>query len=149
MGSNAVYSFPNERPVHRVTIAPFYLDPHPVTNAEYAEFVEATGYVTVAERPIDWEVMKKQVPPGTPKPSDETLQPGSLVFRQTAGPVGLRDMSQWWVWTIGATWRHPEGPEPVDELLHEPNPGAGMGHRPALSEARRFLAGTFHDLGDD
>lgn len=110
MGSNTSYSFPNERPVHRVTVAPFYLDPRPVTNAEFAEFIEATGYVTVAERPIDWEEMKKQVPPGTPKPPDETLQPGSLVFRQTAGPVDLRNMGAWWFWTNGASWRHPEGP---------------------------------------
>jgi formylglycine-generating enzyme required for sulfatase activity len=54
--------------------------------------------------------MKKQVPPGTPKPPDEVLAPGSLVFRPTEGPVDLRDMSQWWIWTTGASWRHPEGP---------------------------------------
>jgi len=110
MGSDAEYAYPNERPAHRVTVAPFYLDTHPVTNADFAKFVAATGYVTVAERPIDWEEMKKQVPPGTPKPPEEVLAPGSLVFRPTTGPVDLRDMSQWWVWTTGASWRHPEGP---------------------------------------
>jgi sulfatase modifying factor 1 len=110
MGSDADHAFPNERPAHRVTIAPFLLDTHPVTNADFAKFVAATGYVTVAERPVDWEEMKKQVPPGTPKPPDEVLAPGSLVFRPTAGPVDLRDMSQWWIWTHGASWRHPEGP---------------------------------------
>lgn len=110
MGSDAEYSFPNEKPAHRVTVAPFFLDAKPVTNAEFARFVEATGYRTVAERPVDWEVLRKQAPPGTPRPPEEMLAPGSLVFRATDGPVDLRDMSRWWVWTPGASWRHPEGP---------------------------------------
>jgi sulfatase modifying factor 1 len=110
MGSDSEQAFPNESPAHRVTVAPFFLDVNPVTNADFAKFVQATGYVTVAERPVDWEEMKKQVPPGTPKPPDEVLAPGSLVFQPTDGPVDLRDMSQWWVWTTGASWRQPEGP---------------------------------------
>jgi formylglycine-generating enzyme required for sulfatase activity len=110
MGSEASYAFANEKPVHRVSVAAFFLDVHPVTNAEFAKFVEATGYKTIAERPVDWEEMKKQVPPGTPKPPDEVLKPGALVFRSTEGPVDLRDMSKWWHWTNGADWRHPEGP---------------------------------------
>jgi formylglycine-generating enzyme required for sulfatase activity len=111
MGSDAPEAFPNEKPAHRVQVASFFLDIHPVTNAEFAKFVEATGYKTLAERPVDWEELKKQVPPGTPKPPDDMLQPGSLVFRPPSGPVDLRDMSQWWVWTNGASWKHPEGPE--------------------------------------
>ena len=110
MGTEADYAFPNESPPHRVTISPFFLDVNPVTNDDFARFIESTGYLTVAERPVDWEEMKKQVPPGTTKPSDEVLAPGSLVFRPTEGPVDLRDMSQWWIWTTGASWRHPEGP---------------------------------------
>lgn len=110
MGSDAPDAYANEKPAHQVEVSPFYLDTLPVTNADFAKFIEATGYKTVAERPVDWEEMKKQVPPGTPKPADEVLQPGSLVFRPTAGPVDLRDMSQWWYWTHGASWRHPEGP---------------------------------------
>jgi len=109
MGSEANFAFPNEKPVHRVQVAPFFLDVHPVTNAEFAKFVEATGYKTVAERAVQWEEMQKQLPPGTPKPPEEVLQPGSLVFRPTSGPVDLRDMSQWWVWTTGASWKNPEG----------------------------------------
>lgn len=111
MGCDADFAFPNEKPAHRVSIAPFFLDAQPVTNTEFAKFVEATGYKTVAERLVDWEELKKQVPPGTPKPPDEALQPGSLVFRMTTGPVDLRNMSLWWVWTPGASWKHPEGPE--------------------------------------
>ena len=110
MGTEADYAFPNESPPHRVTVSPFWLDVNPVTNDDFARFIESTGYLTVAERPVDWEEMKKQVPPGTPKPPDEVLAPGSLVFRPTEGPVDLRDMSQWWIWTTGASWRHPEGP---------------------------------------
>lgn len=110
MGSEAAGAFPNEKPAHRVRVASFFIDIHPVTNWDYSKFVEATGYQTVAERPVDWEELKKQAPPGTPKPPDEVLQPGSLVFRATNGPVDLRDMSQWWAWTTGASWKHPEGP---------------------------------------
>lgn len=110
MGSDAEYALPNEHPAHRVTVSAFLIDTHPVTNADFEKFVEATGYKTVAERPVDWEELKKQVPPGTPKPPDETLQPGSLVFRPTPGPVPLDNMAAWWEWTTGANWRHPEGP---------------------------------------
>jgi sulfatase modifying factor 1 len=109
MGSDADYAYPNEKPAHRVKVAPFLIDAKPVTNADFAEFVAATGYQTVAERPVNWEELKKQVPPGTPKPPDEMLAPGSLVFQPTEGPVDLRNMTQWWVWTPGASWRHPEG----------------------------------------
>jgi formylglycine-generating enzyme required for sulfatase activity len=111
MGSEAEYAQANEKPAHRVKVSPFFLDARPVTNAEFAKFVEATGYVTVAERPVDWEEMKKQVPPGTPKPPDEMLLPGSLVFTPSTGPVDLRNMANWWTWTTGADWRHPEGPQ--------------------------------------
>jgi formylglycine-generating enzyme required for sulfatase activity len=110
MGSDAGYAFPNERPAHGVKVKPFLMDVHPVTNGEFARFASATGYVTVAERPVDWEELKKQVPPGTPKPPAEMLTPGSLVFHPTPGPVELRDMSSWWRWVNGASWRHPEGP---------------------------------------
>jgi len=110
MGSDAPDAYPNERPAHRVKVAPFFLDTHDVTNADFAAFVKATGYVTIAERPVDWEEMKTQVPPGTPKPPADVLAPGSLVFRQTKGPVDLRDMSAWWHWTNGASWLHPDGP---------------------------------------
>jgi formylglycine-generating enzyme required for sulfatase activity len=110
MGTNDKESFPNERPAHLVQVEGFWMDVHDVTNAEFAKFVEATGYVTTAERPINWEELKKELPPGTPKADDGALAPGSLVFAATSGPVPLNDLSAWWRWVKGASWRHPEGP---------------------------------------
>ncbi|MEL7086981.1 MAG: SUMF1/EgtB/PvdO family nonheme iron enzyme, partial [Planctomycetota bacterium] len=110
MGSDASGTWANERPAHRVRVGGFWMDETEVTNAHYAAFVAATGYVTVAERPIDWEAMKKQAPPGTPKPPDEALRPGSLVFTPPNRPVSLDNVSAWWTWTTGADWRHPRGP---------------------------------------
>jgi sulfatase modifying factor 1 len=100
----------NEGPAHRVRLAGFWIDAHEVTNAEFRRFVEATGYVTTAERAPDWEVLKRQLPPGTPRPSDEVLVPGSLVFTPPDGPVPLDDPRGWWRWVPGACWKHPEGP---------------------------------------
>ena len=110
MGTNDTASFPNERPAHRVHVNGFWIDEYDVTNAEFANFVEATGYVTTAERPAKWEDLKKELPPGTPKPDDSALAPGSLVFTATSGPVPLNDLSAWWRWVPGTNWRHPEGP---------------------------------------
>ena len=102
----------HEKPQHQIELDGFFMDKTEVTNAEFKKFVEETGYVTVAEREIDWEEMKKQVPPGTPKPHDSILQPGSLVFKKTRESVpNLYDFSQWWEWKIGANWKHPQGPE--------------------------------------
>lgn len=110
MGTSEQESYLVERPAHRVKVDGFWMDRTEVTNKEFTKFVEATGYVTVAERKPDWEELKKQVPPGTPKPPDEMLQAGSLVFVRPASAVDLRDVGNWWHWVIGANWRHPEGP---------------------------------------
>ena len=102
----------HEKPVHRVAIDGFFMDNTEVTNAEFKAFVDATKYATVAEREIDWEEMRKQLPEGTPKPHDSIMRPGSLTFKKTSAPVrNLYDFSQWWQWTIGANWKHPDGPE--------------------------------------
>jgi formylglycine-generating enzyme required for sulfatase activity len=99
MGSTSFY--PEEAPIHTVTVAAFAVEHHPVTNAQFAEFVAATGYVTVAEQVIDPELF----------PGAGDLQPGGLVFTATPGPVDLRDWRQWWRWVSGADWRHPFGPD--------------------------------------
>jgi formylglycine-generating enzyme required for sulfatase activity len=99
MGSTSFY--PEEAPIHPVTVGPFAIERHPVTNAAFAEFVAATGYVTVAERPMD--------PALYPGVAEEDLLPGALVFRPTAGPVNLSDWRQWWDWAPGANWRSPYG----------------------------------------
>jgi formylglycine-generating enzyme required for sulfatase activity len=91
-------------------VAAFHLDRTEVTNAAFAQFVAATGYRTQAERPVDWEQLRRELPPGTPRPSDAALAPGSLVFTPTPGAVPLDDERQWWRWTAGANWQHPEGP---------------------------------------
>lgn len=110
MGSTDPLARPDESPKHRVRVDGFFIDLTEVTNGQFAEFVQATGYKTVAERPVDWDELKKQVAPGTPKPPDEQLQPGSLVFTPPDHPVDTRDYFAWWTWTLGASWRHPEGP---------------------------------------
>jgi formylglycine-generating enzyme len=100
MGSDEHY--PEEAPAHCVSVDGFWMDATAVTNAEFAAFADETGYTTVAERPLD--------PADFPGAPPENLVPGSLVFTPTRGPVDLRHMSQWWTWTIGACWKHPEGP---------------------------------------
>jgi formylglycine-generating enzyme required for sulfatase activity len=110
MGTDDPNSMANERPAHKVKVDGFFMDEHDVTNAEFRKFVEATKYVTTAEKPVDWEEMKKQVPPGTPKPAEELLKPGSLVFTPPGREVDLRNMANWWTWTNGADWKHPQGP---------------------------------------
>ena len=96
--------------IHEVVVDGFWMDETEVTNAQFRDFVEATGYRTVAERPVVWEELKKQLAPGTPKPLEQDLQPGSLVFSPPSYPVPLDNYSVWWRWVIGANWQHPQGP---------------------------------------
>ena len=109
MGAADAEGRPDESPQHQVKVSGFWMDATEVTNAQFAEFVEATGYITTAERAPDWEELKKQLPPGTPKPHDSLLVAASLVFSPPAQPVPLHDAAQWWNWKKGADWRHPQG----------------------------------------
>jgi sulfatase modifying factor 1 len=110
MGAVGDLALEREFPKHPVAVDGFYMDAREVTNADFREFVEATGYKTIAERPVDWEELKKQVPPGTPKPEDDVLQPGSLVFTPKPGITDLTNIAQWWEWVNHANWRQPNGP---------------------------------------
>jgi sulfatase modifying factor 1 len=118
MGSDAHY--PEEAPARSVAVDGFWIDRFQTTNRRFAAFVDDTGYVTVAERPLD--------PVDFPGAPPENLVPGSLVFTLTGGPVDLRHLSQWWTWTPGANWKHPDGPrsslagrddEPVVQIAYE------------------------------
>ena len=118
MGSDDHY--PEEAPVRTVSVEGFRIDRLQVTNRQFAEFVDETGHVTVAERPLD--------PADFPGAPAENLVPGSLVFTMTTGPVDLRHLSQWWTWTPDACWRRPDGPgsslegredDPVVHVAHE------------------------------
>ncbi len=111
MGGSGGPTRKDEFPVHKVRIDGFWMDETEVTNAQFRKFVKATKYVTTAEKKPDWSELKKQLPPNTPEPPASKLVPGSMVFHPTKGPVSLRDYSQWWVWTPGANWMHPAGPE--------------------------------------
>jgi sulfatase modifying factor 1 len=117
MGSD---EFPDSRPLHSVFVDSFWMDTHEVTNAEFARFVEATGYKTVAERPLDPKDY-----PGVPL---DKLVPGSAVFTPPAQEVSLDNPLQWWEYVAGASWQHPEGPQstikgrenyPVIHVCHE------------------------------
>jgi len=99
MGCDLFY--PEERPVRRVQVDGFWMDEHPVTVNEFRRFVAATGYVTLAERPLN--------PALYPDADPALLVPGALVFHRTAGPVDLRDFRNWWRYIAGASWDHPEG----------------------------------------
>ena len=110
MGGDNEQASSDEYPKHTVFVAAFWMDATEVTNAQFQKFVEATGYVTTAEKAPDWEALKKTLPPGTPKPHDSLLVAASLVFQQSSGPVEMQNPSLWWRWTNGANWRQPEGP---------------------------------------
>lgn len=111
MGGDDRFALDREQPLHKVEVSGFWIDIHEVTNRQFQEFVEATGYLTLAERPVDWEELKKTLPPGTPRPADSVLAPGSMVFTYPGHVKNLRDYSQWWAWRNGVDWKHPDGPQ--------------------------------------
>jgi len=102
MGSD-LPQYPEEGPPHHATVDGFWMDETPVTVAEFRRFVKATGYRTLAERPLD--------PAEYPKLHPSVLVPGSLVFTPPAGPVNLRNTQNWWRYVPGANWAHPQGPD--------------------------------------
>jgi len=110
MGASDKKGRQDEYPQHKVKVDGFWMDVTEVTNARFKKFVEASGYITTAEKKPDWEEIKKQLPPGTSKPPDSLLVAASLVFTPQNHSVSLNDASQWWSWKKGADWKHPQGP---------------------------------------
>jgi formylglycine-generating enzyme required for sulfatase activity len=111
MGSNDHY--PEEAPAHAVSVNGFWIDRYAVTNADFLRFVEATGYVTSAERPAN--------PDDYPGANPDLLVPSSVMFAKAPHRVSLRDHYNWWVYTAGADWRHPRGPKSsLDGLWNHP-----------------------------
>lgn len=155
MGSAEFYG--DEGPVHEREIAPFELDLHPVTNEEFAAFVSATGYHTIAERELD--------PADFPGTDPADLVPGSMVFTSTTGPVDLGDWRQWWRWEPGAHWRQPFGRgSSIDGRLRHPVVHVSFADASAYAEwagkrlpteaewewaARGGLVGTRYAWGDE
>ncbi|MBC7935941.1 MAG: formylglycine-generating enzyme family protein [Rhizobacter sp.] len=111
MGGDKESADADELPKHKVQVNSFFMDATEVTNAQFHKFIAATHYVTTAEKKPDWEAFKNSLPPETEKPADSLLVAASLVFKQTSGPVDLNDFNQWWVWEVGADWKHPQGPK--------------------------------------
>lgn len=111
MGSNDGDAREDEKPPHQVKVNGFWIDETPVTNQQFKAFVDATGYVTTAEKSPTLEEIMSQVPPGTPEPAAELLVPASLVFKPTQKAIPLVNNHLWWEWKPGANWKHPLGPE--------------------------------------
>ena len=104
----------DEKPLHEVTVKSFFMDKTEVTNEQFAEFVKATNYVTLAERPLT----AKELPGLLPEFEGKTV---SLCYRPPKGAVNLRHALHWWAPVIGANWRHPDGPE-TDIIGKEKHP---------------------------
>jgi len=111
MGSDDHY--PEEAPAHKVTVGGFWMDRYAVTNAQFKRFVEATGHVTLAERPAN--------PDDYPDAKPGMLVPSSVLFKKAPGPVDLGNHYNWWVYVPGADWRHPRGPaSSIRKLMDHP-----------------------------
>lgn len=135
MGSDHKLAQKNEKPAHRVRVSGFWMDRTHVTNAQFTAFVKATGYVTTAEKKPDWETLRVQLPPGTPKPPDSAMVPGGMVFTGTDRPVNFDDYSQWWSYVPGADWRHPQGPKSSIEGKDD-HPVVQVSYEDALAYAK-------------
>jgi formylglycine-generating enzyme required for sulfatase activity len=118
---------PDARPWHLVEVDGFWMDKTEVTNEQFARFVKATGYVTIAERAPD--------PKDFPDAPRENLVPGAVVFAPPDRPVRLDDHYQWWTYLKGASWRHPQGPKSGLQGL-EKHPVVEVAHLDAVAYAQ-------------
>lgn len=131
MGSDTHYV--EERPARDVRVDGFWIDRHAVTNAEFARFVALTGYVTIAERPLDLTLY--------PNARPELAVPGALVFRMTSGPVDTSDLRNWWHYVPSAKWNRPEGPG-SDIVERQNHPVVHV----AFEDALAYAAHIGHDI---
>lgn len=135
MGSESRLARADERPAFRAHVDGFWMDATDVTNAQFATFIAATGYVTTAERAPDVAALVAQLPPGTPRPDPASWRPASMVFVGTEQTVPLDDWRRWWRLVPGADWRHPQGPgSTIDDKLD--HPVVQVSHEDALAYAR-------------
>lgn len=111
MGSDSKKAQANEKPTHKVKVSGFWMDNTHVTNDQFSQFIKETNYKTTAEQIPDWETIRVQLPPGTPKPPTSVFVAGAMVFVGTKAKVNLNDYSQWWAYVPCANWRHPTGPQ--------------------------------------
>ncbi|SHM10459.1 Formylglycine-generating enzyme, required for sulfatase activity, contains SUMF1/FGE domain [Chitinophaga jiangningensis] len=135
MGADDNTGVADEYPKHNVKVDSFYIDEHEVTNAEFALFVSQTGYVTTAEKPISKEELMRGLPPGSPEPDSSMLAAGALVFTPPNHAVPFNDVSQWWSFVPGASWRHPEGPD-SDIKGRENHPVTQVSYEDAVAFAK-------------
>lgn len=110
MGDDQEQARADEMPKHLVKIQSFWIDQTEVTNRDFKRFVDETGYKTIAEQEINIDEMMKQLPPGTPPPDPELLQPFSLVFKDQPPGKPMYYPSEWWQMLPGASWQQPQGP---------------------------------------
>jgi len=119
-------SMSDARPIHRVSVDPFWMDATEVTNEEFARFVKATGYLTVAE--------KKPTREEFPDAPEENLKAGSVVFTPSSEAVPLDNHYRWWNYIPGANWRHPDGPK-SDLRGREKHPVVHVAYEDAVAYA--------------
>jgi formylglycine-generating enzyme required for sulfatase activity len=123
-----------EKPRHKVKVDGFYMDITEVTNKQFKKFIAATNYVTIAERNVDWDEIKTQLPKNTPRPHDSILQPGSMIFKTVKSPLNnLNDFFQWWKWKIGANWLNVNGENNIEDNDEDNKPVVHISYFDALA----------------
>lgn len=109
MGSNDLMARKDEKPVHKIILDGFWMSETPITNIQFAAFINKSGYKTTAEIAPTIEEVISQLPLGTPLPKKEMLVPGSLTFKNDSIPANTNSNIKWWQWSVNSDWRHPYG----------------------------------------
>jgi sulfatase modifying factor 1 len=121
MGSDDSMALDNEKPVHKITLDGFWMSETPVTNVQFAVFINESGHITTAEIAPTLEEIMSQVPPGTTPPPKEMLVPGSLTFINRPTPANPNSDIRWWKWSNNSDWLHPYGKgSSIEEMDNHP-----------------------------